>query len=101
MRDLWEFPGGKLGPDEGPGDALRRELAEELGIEVQGSRLGWSLEHDYPDLHVTIDFFLVDSWRGSPDAREGQRLRWIQPADLRADMLLPADVPVLEALQNL
>ena len=98
---LWEFPGGKLGPRESAEIALCRELAEELGIQVLNHRYFMSLDHDYPDRRVAIDFFLVDSWQGKPKGLLGQGLRWLAPADLTAAELLPADEPVLEALQRL
>ena len=58
------------------------------------------LHHEYPDRIVDIEFFLVTSWSGTPAGLEGQGLRWVLPPDLNPDILLPADVPVLEALQR-
>jgi len=97
---LWEFPGGKIADGESPTQALIRELAEELGIEVATSQPFMELHHEYPDRIVDIEFFLVTSWSGTPAGLEGQRLRWLLPSDLNPDILLPADVPVLEALQR-
>ena len=53
---LWEFPGGKLKEGEESLSALSRELGEELGIEIVDQALFMSLEHDYPDRSVSIDF---------------------------------------------
>ena len=97
---LWEFPGGKIADGESSTQALIRELAEELGIEVATSQPFMELHHEYPDRIVDIEFFLVTSWSGTPAGLEGQRLRWLLPSDLNPDILLPADVPVLEALQR-
>lgn len=99
MRDFWEFPGGKLAGGESAEEALHRELGEELGIHITSCEHFHRLEHDYPDLRVAIDFFLVREWRGTPSALEGQQLKWLRLADLSADTLLPADAPVLELLQ--
>ena len=96
---LWEFPGGKIADGETSIQALIRELAEELGIKVVTSQLFMELHHEYPDRIVDIEFFLVTSWSGTPAGLEGQGLRWVLPSDLDPDILLPADVPVLEALQ--
>jgi 8-oxo-dGTP diphosphatase len=97
---LWEFPGGKIGSGESAGDALARELAEELGIDVMAFRPFMGLCHEYPDRIVELEFFLVSRWRGEPAGLEGQRLRWVRTVELDADILLPADAPVVEALQR-
>jgi 8-oxo-dGTP diphosphatase len=100
MRSYWEFPGGKLADGEEPLSALYRELTEELGIEVEASRHLATIGHEYPDLFVEIDFYVVERWRGTPTGREGQRLRWVVPDELDEGDVLPADVPVLEALRS-
>ena len=97
---LWEFPGGKIADGETSIQALIRELAEELGIEVATSQPFMELHHQYPDRIVDIEFFVVTSWSGTPAGLEGQGLRWVLPSDLDPDILLPADVPVLEALHR-
>ena len=95
---LWEFPGGKMMQGEGSEAALKRELHEELGINIVDQALFMSLEHNYPDLSVCIDFYLIEHWLNTPEGRDGQELRWIKPDDLTEDLLLPADGPVIEAL---
>jgi 8-oxo-dGTP diphosphatase len=101
FNGLWEFPGGKIGPGESATQALARELAEELGIELQVTRQFMNVCHDYADLSVSIDFFLVTDWRNDPAGIEGQRLRWVDASLLDAKELLPADLPVVEALRDL
>ena len=97
---FWEFPGGKIAVDETAAEALRRELAEELGIEVLAYANFMQLDHEYPDRRVSIDFFLVDAWRGRPIGQLGQRLRWLAPGDVDSGLMLPADAPVLRALKR-
>ena len=99
FHGMWEFPGGKIGDDEAAGDALVRELAEELGIEVSASESMMTLYHEYPDRTVSIEFFVVSGWSNEPSGLEGQQLEWIPVADLDAARLLPADLPVVEALK--
>jgi len=99
FHGMWEFPGGKIGDDETAMDALSRELAEELGIEITACASFMNLRHEYDDRIVTIEFFIVSDWRSEPIGREGQALRWVPREQLDADELLPADVPVIEALQ--
>jgi len=101
FNGLWEFPGGKIGNGEDPTEALKRELAEELGIEVTASTPFMDLLHEYPDRIVDLAFFLVTAWQGDPTGLESQDLRWVTTAELDADVLLPADKPVVLALQAL
>jgi 8-oxo-dGTP diphosphatase len=95
---LWEFPGGKIDGGEAPEAALRRELREELGIELIACELLLSVEHDYPDRSVTIDFFRVTAWHGAVRPMLGQGLRWVTLDTLVPEELLPANVGVLDAL---
>ena len=96
-----EFPGGKLESGETPAAALVRELEEELGISFDESRLQPLIRfaHAYPQFDVLLHVYRLGSWRGEPDAREGQRLSWKSPADLYAAPLLPANRPILNALE--
>jgi 8-oxo-dGTP diphosphatase len=101
FHGLWEFPGGKIRTDESEQAALARELGEEIGINPQASLHFMSLKHDYPDRLVEIDFFLITEWLSEPTGLEGQQLRWVNTEDLDAEQLLPADLPVVKALQQL
>ncbi len=79
---LWEFPGGKIAAGETPSDALRRELAEELGIDVMASQPYMDLHHEYADRTVDLEFFLVTAWQGEPTGLEGQGVRWVNTSEL-------------------
>ena len=98
---MWEFPGGKIVDGESPEQALERELLEELGVELGTVERFMHLEHDYPDRSVSIHFFLVRGWSNEPTGLEGQALRWVPPALLADHDILPADLPVIEALQQM
>ena len=76
---LWEFPGGKLEPGESAEQALRRELQEELGIDVVRARPLIQIRHDYPDKSVLLDVWRVDEFAGQPHGREGQPIEWVGP----------------------
>ena len=98
---LWEFPGGKIDRGESLDDALARELFEELGVSIRAYAHLMRLNHRYADRQVRIDFYIVSDWAGSPEGLDGQALRWVHAADLSAEELLPADAPVVRALQGL
>jgi len=96
---LWEFPGGKLEERESIAEGLRRELHEELGVEVVSHRPLIRIAHHYPDRRVLLDVHRVDAWRGEPHGREGQPLAWVPKASLRDYPMPAADVPIVTALQ--
>lgn len=95
---LWEFPGGKLEPGDGIDDGLARELHEELGIVPLRHRPLIRVTHDYGDRRVLLAVHLVSEWHGDPHGREGQPLRWVEPARLATYPMPPADVPIVAAL---
>ncbi len=95
----WEFPGGKLEPGESAHDALRRELGEELGIEVTRATPWLTQRYAYPHADVELAFFRVSAWRGEPHGRDGQAIAWQRPDDIRVEPLLPANGTVLQALR--
>jgi 8-oxo-dGTP diphosphatase len=98
MAGYWEFPGGKIIPGESSEAALARELAEELGISLRRCHPLLQLRHDYPDRVVELDVFLVDDYGGEPTGLEAQALKWVAAAQLAGEALLPADRPIIDAL---
>lgn len=94
----WEFPGGKIEEGENSESALRRELFEELNIEVDKMKLFDSVIHEYELFRANIEFFLVKEWSGNLLNKEGQNLLWKKLNDLRGLKILDADVPVISKL---
>ena len=101
LAGRWEFPGGKLHANESPRAGLKRELKEELGIEVLDAEPLVRYPHDYPDKTVWLDLWLVTSWRGEPHGLDGQALRWVEISKLGDADLLEADRPMVDALERL
>ena len=99
MAGRWEFPGGKLVEGEDPFVGLKRELAEELGVDVREARPLIRLRHDYPDRRVLLDVWQVTAYDGEPQALEAQALAWVQPDDLPKHDLLEADRAIVTALR--
>jgi len=96
---LWEFPGGKLEKDEDVLSALRRELLEETGLIVDSARPFIKIKHRYPDQDVILDVWKVTNWSGNIEGREGQLVKWININFLRSYKLLPANYPIISAIQ--
>ncbi len=95
----WEFPGGKIEADETPIAALRRELLEELGIAAVEATPWLTRTFAYPERTVKLRFFIVRKWAGEPHGREGQQLSWQDLSALTVGPLLPANEPLIHALQ--
>lgn len=98
LEGLWEFPGGKRRAGEERETALKRELDEELGIEIVAAEPLLTLRHDYPDRLVHLDVWSVLEYVGEPRACESQVIAWVRPEEMSHIDLLPADSPIVAAL---
>jgi len=99
----WEVPGGKIESGESVFAALKRELREELGIDIESSEELVVLEHDYPHAYVRLHVSVIRKWSGVPKGCEGQLLSWQLLGDAipTVQPLLPAAWPMLEKLRLL
>jgi 8-oxo-dGTP diphosphatase len=97
--NLWEFPGGKLNPGEGVGQALSRELREELGITILKARPLLQVRYDYWDRSVLLDTWRVDRFSGIARGQEGQPVVWVWPKDLSTYPLPVANQPIVTAVR--
>lgn len=95
----WEFPGGKVEKNEALLHALERELWEELGIHVTHAQRWVTRIFTYPHATVRLNFFHVLAWNGKLEAREKQGLFWQSPQHVDVSPILPANAPILRALQ--
>ena len=99
----WEVPGGKIQNGESVFAALKRELQEELGIDIESSEDLVVLEYDYPHAYVRLHVSIIRKWIGIPKGCEGQSLSWQLLSDTipTVEPLLPAAWPMLEKLRLL
>ncbi len=102
MGGLWEFPGGKVEEGEKPEEALIRELAEELGIDVSESCLApfTFASHAYETFHLLMPLYVCRRWKGQIEAREGQEIAWVRPNRLATYAMPPADAPLTAMLRD-
>jgi 8-oxo-dGTP diphosphatase len=101
MAGRWEFPGGKIAPNESERAALDRELFEEIGIRVLAARPLMRLAHDYADRLVELSLWVVERYSGEVTSLDGQSLKWVAPNALAHEDMLEADRPFVEALERL
>jgi len=95
---LWEFPGGKVERGEVLFDALRRELCEELDIDIISTEPLIKIRHDYGDKIVLLDVHKVTNFSGEAKGNEGQPIAWVVPRDLHQYQFPAANRPIIAAL---
>lgn len=100
LPGLWEFPGGKVEPDESLEAALKREMLEELGVEIRVEDEFFTVEHDYPTKSVRLHFFNCAVVRGEPRALDVADLRWITPPELTHFEFPAADAALIARLRS-
>ena len=98
LEGYWEFPGGKIEPNETPEEALFREFQEELGVEIGRSKKMEPVEYQYDHYDVLLMPFKIIDYVGNPSGLEGQELIWCAIDQLKEIEILPADRSLVEKL---
>lgn len=100
FKDGWEFPGGKIEPNETPEDAIVREIQEELDTEVEVVELLDTVEYDYPNFHLSMDCFICKIKSGDLVLKEHEAAKWLTKETLGSVEWLPADLGVIEEIEK-
>ena len=99
-KGWWEFPGGKMEAGESPEEALVREIREELDAEISVGELLDTVEWDYPEFHLVMHCFVCGLLSESLHLNEHESAAWLTAETLRSVRWLPADVGVLEMIEE-
>jgi mutator protein MutT len=97
---LWEFPGGKVEMHEDKKEALKRELKEELGVEVKVGRLINRFEDEIPEMRIYVYLYDCSIVDGQPQCLECQDLKWVTLRESKALKLAPADKKITGYLER-
>lgn len=100
LAGYWEFPGGKLEPDESPEEALTREIREELACTVVVHRPVATTTYPYDFGQVTLTTFYCSLSAGTPTLSEHSDGRWLRPEELHLLNWAPADIPAVHQVQR-
>lgn len=98
FKDGWEFPGGKIESGETPEDALKREIMEELKVEIDVRELIGVVEYDYTDFHLNMVCFWCTLKGGEIQLVEHEAGRWLKKEKLEELEWLPADWELIERI---
>ena len=99
LAGMWEFPGGKIDPVETHEQALRREMREELDVDVDVGGLVFHTTHGYADRSVALYFYRCVR-RGTPRPLLGQEMRWVARGELASLGFPPADEQLITLLMT-
>ena len=100
FEGMWEFPGGKIEQGESREVALKREIQEELGIDITTDMFLCTTEYDYPSFHLTMHCYICGIGTGKIELREHKSACWLTTETLDNVEWLPADKEVVETLKK-
>lgn len=98
-KGWWDFPGGKIEAGETPEIALKREIKEELDVEISINGFLATIDMDYPKFHLKIHYYLCSLHKGEPKLLEAENARWLLLDELGELKWLPVDKAIIERLE--
>lgn len=100
IPNMWEFPGGKVEPEEDIFSALRREIEEELHCQIETKELHNDITHEYESFIINLIAIKCKISGGTPTPTEHSKLIWLKRENLHSLVWAPADIPAVEQLIN-
>lgn len=101
LEFMWEFPGGKIEPNESPEQCLKRELKEEFSIETEVGAHVCNSEYRYEHIHIKLLAYRARLTSGDFKLKDHDMAEWVKPEKLLDYNLAPADVPIARKLTKL
>ena len=100
FEGMWEFPGGKIEPGESADAALKREIQEELGVDITIDKFLCTADYDYPAFYLTMHCYLCSVVSGEIELREHKSARWLTKESLDSVEWLPTDLDIIKKLKK-
>lgn len=100
FKGQWEFPGGKIEEGETPKQALKREIKEELDMEIEVYNLIDTIEYDYPNFHLLMECFWCEMITDKFVLKEAQAAKWLSKDEFNSVQWLPADLILIEKIRS-
>ena len=100
FKDKWEFPGGKIEPNETKENALIREIKEELDASIEIIKYLKTIEYGYPNFHLKMDVFLCQLKNPHMELIEAENAKWISKNETSQLDWLPPDKILIEELKE-
>ena len=101
FKGLWELPGGKVEPNESFNDALKREIDEELSLNIRVNQFITTINHQYPNFKLIMHVFVCEIINGEISLLDHSEYRWINQNQLKYVNWLPADIKLIPSLRNI
>lgn len=98
FKNMWEFPGGKIEDGETEEVALKREIKEELELDINNLEYFTTVDYDYTSFHLRMDCFICEICGGALNLNAHNDAKWVSLEELSLQNWIPADVEVVEKL---